>query len=165
MRRRGVTLLELMIALALLAIVASLALPPFAGAAQRTRLKAAAETLAADLASARFEAAQRGLPVYLKFGAGPGWCWSVATSPGCACASQQACQIKSERGADHPGIELLKAGDARFDPAGPADGSIGAAFQTARGERLQVDLSALGRASICAPAAPVAGYPACSNRP
>lgn len=159
-RRRGFTLLELMIGLAVLALVASLALPSFAGVASRARLKGAAEMLAADLAEARYEAARRGQPLFVAFSAGPDWCWSVASSEGCPCGSAAACQLKTVRGRDHAGVELLQAGSTRLDANG-----LGVAastlFQSSRGEQLRVDLSALGRAGICAPAGRLPGYADC----
>jgi type IV fimbrial biogenesis protein FimT len=160
-KSRGLTLIELMIALAMLAVVASLAVPSFGAAADRTRLKAAAETLAADFADARLEAAQRGRPLHVAFSAGPGWCWAVAATPGCGCDQAQRCQLKVERAADHGQIELVDARDARLDPSGPAAAGASALFRSAHGESLRVDLAPLGRAVICAPAAPVPGYPAC----
>lgn len=160
LQRRGLTLLELMIGLAVLAVVASLALPSFAGMAGRGKLKAVAETLAADLAEARFEAARRGLPLHVEFSPGADWCWSVATTTGCACGERQACQLKAVHGHDHAGIELLQSGNTRLDATGLAVATQ-SLFQSARGERLRVDVSATGRASICAPAGKLAGYPDC----
>jgi len=160
MKQLGLTLLEVMIALAMLAIVASLALPSFGAAAERARLKSAAETLAADIADARFEAAQRGQAFNIDFKTGADWCWSVAMAPGCSCGTAQACQLKTVQGKDHAGIELLQAGATRLDPTGPADGGA-ALFQSSRGDRLRVELSRLGRASICAAAGTLPGYPAC----
>ncbi|MFY9514334.1 MAG: GspH/FimT family pseudopilin [Rubrivivax sp.] len=158
--RRGFTLLELTIVLAVLALVASLALPSFAGVSSRTRLKAVAETLATDLAEARFEAARRGQPLHVETaGSGTDWCWSVATSPGCPCGSS-SCQLKTVRSQDHAGVELLQSAPMRLDASGQAV-AASALFQSSRGEQLRVDVSALGRAGICAPAAKLPGYPAC----
>ncbi|MBZ8144074.1 pilus assembly protein FimT, partial [Rubrivivax gelatinosus] len=83
---RGLTLLETMIALALLALLASLAAPSFGGAVERARLRYAAETLAADIADARLEAARRGQALHLDVHAGADWCWAIASQPGCGCA-------------------------------------------------------------------------------
>jgi type IV fimbrial biogenesis protein FimT len=163
MRQHGLTLLELMIALAMLAVVASLALPSFGAAAERARLKDSAETLAADLAEARFEAASRGQPLYVAYHAGGDWCWSVATAPGCPCGTDGAtsCQLKRVQASEHAGIELLEPQDTVFDPTGVVGGAGGAMFQSSRGERLRVNVSALGRASICVALGTVAGYSAC----
>lgn len=55
-RARGLTLIELLIAVAVLGVLAALALPDLGPRMARHRLAAAAETLALDLAEARVEA-------------------------------------------------------------------------------------------------------------
>jgi type IV fimbrial biogenesis protein FimT len=161
--RRGLTLLEMVIALAMLAIVASIAVPSFGSAADRARLRHAAETLAADLAEARYESVRRGLPLYLDVQPGPGWCWAVTSAPGCRCGVPQACQLKSVSEKETPGVQLIDAHAISFDPSGTMQSTTisDALLQSRRGERLRVSVSALGRASICAPEAAVPGYPAC----
>lgn len=160
-KRRGLTLLELVIALAVLALVASLAIPSFGSLTARTRLKGAAEGLAGDLSEARFEAAKRGLALNIEFGSGnAGWCWAVATTPGCACGAAQACQLKTVQAHEHAGVELLQAGSTQVQANGQAL-AASTLFQSARGERLRVDVSPLGRATICAPAGKIPGYADC----
>lgn len=102
-RARGFTLLELMAALALSAIVVLLAVPSFAGAVARHRLQAAAEQLAHDLADARFEAAQRGTALHLSFATGAQWCYALALQAGCDCRAAAPCQISRVQAGDHPG--------------------------------------------------------------
>lgn len=162
----GFTLLEMMIALAIIAVLASLALPSFGAAVARQRLKAAAELLAADLAEARFEAARRGMPLHLNFRAGRDWCWATTTTSACDCSVQQSCRVKSARSADHPGVELVEASDVRFDPANgtarqPVAGNGAALLRSQRGELLSVSLSGLGRAKVCSPGGGLPGYPRC----
>ncbi|BAL95027.1 GspH/FimT family pseudopilin [Rubrivivax gelatinosus] len=161
-RALGLTLLETMIAVAIVALLASLAVPSFGSAAERSRLRFAAETLASDLGEARFEAARRGQPLQLEVRPGAGWCWAIATQPGCGCDAHRACQLKTERAADHGGIRLVDAAPTQLEADGQAQATPRPAlFESTRGERLQVSLSPLGRARICAPAAAVPGYPAC----
>lgn len=163
-RSRGFTLLEAAIAVALIALVATLALPSFGAAIERSRLKAAAEALASDLQEARFEAARRGQPLHVELTPGPAWCWSVSTAPGCGC-SAAACRLKAASAAEHAGVSLVEARSASFSPTGgpevPTPVNAGATFESGHGERLRVELSALGRARICAPQAKVSGYAAC----
>lgn len=59
-RIRGFTLIEMMIALAVLAIVASLSLPAFSGLHERNRITAAANELVAHINLARQHAVMRG---------------------------------------------------------------------------------------------------------
>jgi type IV fimbrial biogenesis protein FimT len=161
MQRRGLTLLELVIALAVLAVLATLALPSFGALTARTRLKGAAEMLAGDVSEARFEAARRGQPLSIDLATGSAdWCWAVTVTPGCACGQAQSCQLKAVHGHDHPGVEVLQAGSTQVQANGQAR-AASTLFQSAHGERLRVDVSPLGRASICAPAGRIAGYPDC----
>jgi len=55
-RQRGVTLLELLIVIALMALIAGIALPMFGGGVSTTELRSSARQLAAGLRSARSEA-------------------------------------------------------------------------------------------------------------
>lgn len=152
MRLKGFTLIELAIGIAILAVLATIALPSFAERIARARLAGAAETLASDLAEARFEAAQSGRPLYLVFTPGADWCYAVARTPDCGCQQAQACQLKVARAADVPGVDLVEATDARFDPATadpPGGNALWRGMQGA--QSLQVAMTPLGRAKVCSP--------------
>lgn len=168
-RVRGVTLIELMMGLAVLAILGALALPAMGGRLDRQRLAMAAETLAADLTEARFEAARRGLGMQLNAttgGPGRQWCWSVAPAAAnppsdCACAQTRSCGHRAVPGEDHPGVQMKQGRQVLLTSDGAARAATAAVFESARGERLQVDMLALGRARICSPTGLVGRYPAC----
>lgn len=160
--RRGVTLIELMIALAIMVVLLSLALPSMLSGLQRQRLKGAAESLAADLNEARFEAARRGVNVHFGFTPGAEWCYAASVAPGCDCKSRQPCQIKAVRSEDHRHVGLVDAQGTMFTPDSGARTSGGTALlQSPGGDRLRVELSGMGRARICAPDGAMPGYPAC----
>lgn len=158
-RPRGFTLLELMLTLAIVSVLLTLALPSFGSIVSRHRLKAAAEQLAADLGELRFLAAQRGVPLHLQVQAGAQWCYALATASGCDCRVSQACQLKTVRAQDHPGVTLLEGRDLRFD--GNPAGADAALLQGSEGARLRVAVTPLGRPKICTPDGAVPGYPAC----
>jgi len=160
-RARGLTLIELTVALAVLGVLATLTLPTFGALLTRHRLAAAAEDLALDLAEARFQAAQSGQPLHVVFHAGTDWCYAVARTPGCDCREAQACQLKTVRAADLPGVALADAQDASFDPAAIATVGGQAQWRSADGRHgLDVSVSGLGRARICSPSG-LRGYSAC----
>jgi type IV fimbrial biogenesis protein FimT len=158
---RGVTLLELLVGLAILAVLGTLALPSMHGRLARERMNNAAEALAADLADARFEAVRRGAPLHVDLALGAQWCWSVAAAPGCACGAPQSCQLKAVRAQDHPGVRLVSGRAAAIDAQGFSDGPLGATFDSAMNESLRVDLLALGRARVCSLHGPSRRYTPC----
>lgn len=64
-RIRGITLIELMVTLSIVAILAVIATPSFTGIIQKARLQTEANSLVNDLQFARSESIKRGLPVSL----------------------------------------------------------------------------------------------------
>jgi prepilin-type N-terminal cleavage/methylation domain-containing protein len=147
---RGLTLIELMIGLAICAVLLSLAVPSFQAYLQRNRLKAAALGLELALREARWEAARRSQAVHLVFKTGADWCYALTTNADCDCKVQQPCRLKTVRGSDLRGVQLLQSHDARFDPNGAADWAGQAALWQAVGpERVRVTVSALGRPAVC----------------
>ncbi len=150
-RPRGLTLIELVIGLAICAVLMSLAVPSFAAYLQRQRLKAAALGLELDLREARYESAHRGLPLHLTFLPGADWCYAITTSSSCDCRAQQPCRIKAVRAADRRGVALAESHGTRFDPtSGTADlTGTAAVLHSTGGERVRVSLSPLGRPSVC----------------
>ena len=165
--RTGFTLLELVVALAIAAVLGAIATPGFSGLMARQRLQAAAHHLQADIALARHEANRRGLTVHLMFQPGPRWCYALSAGVGTDCRQAAVLPgggvIKVVNAADHPGITLLAAAamalDGRSGTSLLADGH--ARFASGEGQQLQVRLGPLGRASLCTPAAPIAGTPPC----
>ena len=162
-RPAGFTLLEVAMTLAVLAILASLALPSLGLRHERQRLQYAAETLAGDIAEARFEAARRGQALHLQAHAGAPGCWAVTTAPDCTCDQAQACQVHRVSLEDHPGVRVVEGHALRLDPVGLADSTTAATLASPHGEQLRVDVSRMGRAHICVSASAAAWprVPAC----
>jgi type IV fimbrial biogenesis protein FimT len=160
-RATGLTLLELAIALAVLAVLGTLALPSMGAYLAHTRLQAAAQALADDITNARFEAAGRGQALHVQPTAGAAWCWAVSATPDCACGQAQACQLHRVSAADHAQVRLLQAQPVRLDPTGTAPAGTVAVLESPRGERLKVEVSALGRARVCAASGAWPALPAC----
>jgi len=90
---RGVTLIELMIAVAVLGVLLSLALPSYRNWIQNTQIRTAAEAIQSGMQLARAEAVRRNTTVKLVMGASTDWTVSVI-SP--------AEQIQARPAADSP---------------------------------------------------------------
>jgi type IV fimbrial biogenesis protein FimT len=147
----GLTLLELMITLAVLAVLGALAWPSMGAQLERQRLRHAAQTLAGDISEARFMAAQRGQTVHLDLHEGPAWCWTVSLSSACACGSPTpSCSIHSVTPRDHPGVKLLEPLQLHMDPGGLPGTPTATTLESASGAKLRVEVSAQGRARVCA---------------
>ena len=159
--RAGVTLLELMICVAVLAVLGALALPGLGSRLAHQRLQHAAETLSSDITEARYLAAQGGRAVHLQALGGAQWCWSVALRPGCDCSKAEGCQIRNVDASKLAGVRLLDSMALRLDPGGFAEGRSGATFESANGDRLRVEVSAQGRPRICASSGNWPRLPAC----
>lgn len=149
--------------LAVLGVLGALALPQLGSQLERQRLRDAAQTLAGDISEARFLAAQRGQAVHLLASKGVPWCWTVALTPGCDCQSAPACALHATRAGDHPGVKMLDNLTVTLDPTGAPTLPSSTTFEAPHGERLRVDVSALGRPRICAAAGNWPQLPSCST--
>lgn len=168
---RGLTLVELGSALAVLAVLATLALPPLASAYERQRLRHAALALAGDITEARFLAAQRNRRVHVQALAGSGspagaaaWCWTVALEAGCGCgdATLPSCAVQRLVPADHPALRSITPLALVLEPEAAAQAPAALLLTANGGEQLRIEISPQGRARVCAPAGRSAAIPACS---
>lgn len=150
-RSGGLTLIELMIGLAICALLMSLAVPSLSHVMQRQRLKAAALGFEVDLREARYEAVRRGAPMHVTFAQGTDWCYAIATRADCDCRIAQPCRVKAVRSSEHRGVKLVQAAPVNYEPeTGRAtDAGGGAVWQTDNGQRVRVGLTPMGRPSAC----------------
>ena len=119
--QRGLTLLEITIALALLAVLGTLAVPSLGARLDQQRLYSAAEAMVADVNEARFEAARQGRALHLVMQAGDNWCWAVATQENCPCGQALACELRSAQQRDHAGVRLVAGQTMHLGANGRAD--------------------------------------------
>lgn len=166
-RQQGLTLLELIVVVAILALLMGVAVPSMHEMLDRNRLKAAAQAIAEDLQWARSEAVKRNRPVALSLRPS-NWCYGVtlATDLGCDCHGDRdapnGCELKRVSGADYPGIHLSATFDRTvFEPrrATARNGSL--RLQSSRGATIKVILSRLGRVRLCSPNGTLPGYGDC----
>lgn len=159
---QGLTLIELMVTVAVLAILLTVGLPNVSSYWQQTRLVSAAEAVYSNLHLLRSVALARNQEIYAKFGntGGTGWCMALAELDSCDCAdSSTSCALtnmpaRNLRGSDFSNITLstnLGGNDTSVQMPRGTMSSAGSVTLTsqATGESVDVRISILGRVRIC----------------
>lgn len=165
---RGFTMVELMVTLAVLAILLAMAVPSFRDFAERSALRGAADNVVGVIAAAKEEAVKRDSLVRVDFKeVGDGFCVGAAAvattaAAGCDCSSTtcpvgefpaNSGELRSVTLIDTPAF----GGDTAF-VIDPKTGMLadftdtgGIALQVPRGYGVEVQVNAMGRASLCTP--------------
>ncbi len=174
---QGFTLIELMVAVSIAAVLLTLAAPSFYDFILTQRLKSISAQLTTDLQLARSEAASRNMPVHVRFSEVTAklTCYTIYTSESfkdCNCTKSPACtaatarEIRTAQVADDLNVKIrARTSPSYFDynaatgtamlPASdnlePAQAFVIDTFiDPARTLRTVIQLS--GRPSVCAPA-------------
>jgi type IV fimbrial biogenesis protein FimT len=185
----GFTLIELMVTLAVLAILLVAAAPSFSDFIDKSRLKGAAQGAVDVINNARAESVRQGRDVRVAMkGTTTAWCLGAnaaaePSAPGepipaasaCDCStSPAACLVSGQQlvfaTSQNDGVELSAAPSADFvfsNRLGTVDG-LGTTTITMTSPRktfdLELTVTPLGQVSLCVPASsdlPIAGYPSC----
>lgn len=163
----GFTLIELMITVAVLALILAISVPSFSGVLERRQLQGAGEKLFADFMLAKTEAIKRNSNVTVSFKINsPNWCYGlVLGNASCDCAAADCVidgvtYVTSQEDFDRvtvlAGESALAAEGAivstTFSPLrGAPDASGDLEFSVSSGANLGVNLpsTAVGKISIC----------------
>lgn len=172
---RGITLIESLVVVSLLAILAALAVPSFQGFTDKRRLEGAANEYASHLHWARSHALQTGSTVRIKVeSGGAGTCYVIhqAAAGTCSCLDSDgdgACD-----GGDAPLLRVHFPAGARvqisnhgtaerridpmrgiFTPTGTVE------FSTKRGHSVRAVTNLMGRTRLCTPSQSFGGLTPC----
>lgn len=173
-RQSGFTLVELMVTVAVIAILAMMAAPSFADYIDRTRVRGAADQVISAIGNARVEAVKADLDVAVAFtGSDTSWCMGAnsATAPtggnpadpasACNCTVANACTVGGAPSVIEVGtfpdvaIGALPAGftfDSKMGVIVPL-GTRSVTLTSPRGKYdITVEVNALGQARQCTPA-------------
>jgi Tfp pilus assembly protein PilE len=180
-RARGVTIIEAMVALIVVAVVVTLAAPSMRGMMARQRVQAVQADLLTDLQLARSEVVQRNAEVALSFGANAdvscytlhvkvtGVACDCTRGPGSACtpATTPPPEIKTSQmmRADGVGLSASSPSGSRIDIA-PPRGAVTPTdmvidVQGAISGHLRTTINGLGVATVCTPDGSMRGVPPC----
>jgi type IV fimbrial biogenesis protein FimT len=167
---RGLTLIELMVTVGILAILVALAVPSFNAFLAKGRLSGAAEALAQDLQLARSEALRRNDDVRVSFSSSAAWCYgAVAGATACDC-TQGSCSLRRVDNSAYPGVTMGPppagvtpfAGNTATFTARQGLANTGAVqFTHPSAGTLRVSLGTAGQVSICSTSGSLAHHPAC----
>lgn len=170
---RGVTLVELMVGLAVLAVLALVALPNFSDFFERNRVRGAAAEVVALIDNARAEAVKNDLDVNISMaGTGAAWCVgaNAATPPtggaeagapvACDCNDAAQCLVSGNRFAVETGefpevrVGALPA-EMVFDSTLGTIVPLGTRTVTLTSPKgkydLSIEINGLGQARLCTP--------------
>jgi len=182
----GFTLIELMVTLAVLAIVLTAATPSFVDFFDKYRLRGAVDDVVSVISNARAASVKSDRDVNISFGGASttAWCLgaNAAVEPSggnpagnaqpCDCANTAECVVGGERMAVDVGQEGGVSVDSVATTFGFSSklglinplGTASATFTSPRGKYdITVNINALGQASACTPAAKpaIAGVASC----
>lgn len=160
---QGVTIIELLIGVALLALIFAIGVPSYRTMIQRKYTEGAAEKLFADLQFAKSEAIKRNVRVYVTFDI-IHQCYGLDTASGCNCNTANSCEL--DTGVDKAvkisdfGETIIPAGgvtfpgnEVAFDPQRGTTTNIGTVtFQSPRGQQVNITIENKFHIRICSPA-------------
>ena len=169
---RGFTLIEMMVTVAVLAIIVSIAAPSFNGFFDRYRVKRAADTLSAFLINAKTEAIKRNKNVSTVItGSGTTWCAGMTENATCNCTTASNCQIDDAdrviNSTSFKGVKLLGPDSEHAfvfkTQRGTVTGNETVELESANGSKLNVVVSMVGRIKLCSPSGTgnMGGYTLC----
>lgn len=176
-RAHGFTLVELMVVVAIAAVLLTLVAPSFSNYFARKRLEGVFTEFATDIQYARTEAVQRNVPVRITFGSG---CYAIHTVGSTATSCTQAGGVTLGTGAAQIKTVQLDTGSAlsfsprnsltfiqfdsirgmaTFDGSVTTVGSVNVT-SSAGSWQLRASITPVGRAQTCSPNGSVVGYDA-----
>lgn len=154
--QKGFSLIELLVTIAIIAIIAAIAVPSYQDTIERNRLKETLQLVKSDIQLARGEAIKRSESVTFSTtsGAAGAWCLgSIASTASCDCSvtvSSAAgyCDVKRISGAEYDKTSITTSANFTFEPRRGTTTSTQLTVTTDN-HSAQLDINAAGRVLVC----------------
>ncbi len=162
----GINLIELLIVLAIVAVLAKVAVPSFIDFLRVSQVTGATQTLYYTLQYARSEAIKRNATVYVVFQSGSSWCYGVNAGATCSCSTAGNCALGAVTA---PNAKLTLSTTGLSGNQITFEGTHGATYVngplltftvTGQTPALSIKIGSLGSLSICS--STVSGYSVCT---
>ncbi|WP_432720895.1 GspH/FimT family pseudopilin [Jeongeupia wiesaeckerbachi] len=172
-RARGFTLIEMLVAIAILSILLAIGIPSFVDLLNRKRLENTANDYLSLIAYAKSEALKRNAVVYLLATRTNGRTWSIRATTTSPCTSLAACDLRTMDATQYRNVLMdslsTNLDGTTIDPIRllPAFSSLATTAQSVVYEvdqyQLKIEMSITGLTRLCVPTSkPVfGGYKTC----
>lgn len=164
-RYKGLSLIELITAISIIAILSVVAIPLFTSLINNYRLSATANQLYYHLELARTEAQKRNARVYVSFSTGDTWCYGINPVSACNCTIPNNCSLATASYGKAEQISLSTSGVSSsfyFEGTHGAASTSGTATFTQYGQSsplITLSIGRLGNITMCSTG--IGGYTAC----
>lgn len=159
--KKGLTLMELLVAMTVLVIIAVIALPSFRDLIQTNRVRLAGDGFHKELLYARTTAIKNNVPVYLVMQTGSNWCYGANTSSTCNCNTTGSCNLGATTSSNFSGVSMSTSGFSDgnfiFNPVRASSDDSGTVTFTQNGKSIIITVLKMGTPTICSSG--IGGYP------
>jgi type IV fimbrial biogenesis protein FimT len=163
--KHGFTLLELLVVLAIVAILGALTLPSLLGFNQEHKTEDTAQSLYYALQYARSEAVLHNTTIYVNFQTGLSWCYGINATSNCNCSVPNSCALQVVSAPSSLTTTLSATGltnnSLTFEPTHGAAGARSVLTFTSTGSTTAMSVEAPIMGSVVLCSTTIAGYSAC----
>jgi len=162
-KQHAFTMLELLITIAVLGILLSVAIPSFSGMTERYRLKTMIETVVEDLQFARSKAVTDNTNIFVSVSTGSTWCYGISSTAACDCSTGTTCDLKKVGFGDFNGLSIdgtnTDVSNITYGPIGVSNFITGGGRIEFRTTNLtaRININAIGRLQTCSDDIPSLG--------